>query len=67
MEEVIDLSGIARVAGAVSRADCVATGSWERPDGPVGDSPGAVVANMLDELLEGAGYRGVSGRFDWIR
>jgi len=67
MEQVIDLAGIARVAGAVSRADAVAIGSWRRPDGPVGESPGAVVAKMLDELLEGAGFRGVANRFDWLR
>ena len=67
MEQVVDLSGISRLAGAVSRADAVATGSWKHPYGPVGETPGVVVANMLDELLEGAGYRGVSDRFDWLR
>jgi hypothetical protein len=67
MEQVIDLAGISRVSGAVSRADAVATGSWQRPAGPVGETPGVVVANMFDELLESAGYRGVSDRFDWLR
>jgi hypothetical protein len=67
MEQVIDLSGITRVAGAVSRADAVATGSWQQPDGPVGETQGVVVANMLDELLESAGYRGIANRFDWLR
>jgi hypothetical protein len=67
MEQVIDLSGISRVAGAVSRAEAVATGTWHQPDGPVGTTQGVVVASMLDELLEGAGYRGVSERFDWLR
>jgi hypothetical protein len=67
MEQVVDLSGITRLPAAVSRADAVAIGSWQRPNGPVGETQGAVVANMLDELLEGAGYRGVANRFDWFR
>jgi hypothetical protein len=67
MEQVVDLSGTSRLPGAISRADALATGSWHRPDGPVGDTRGVVVANMLDELLEGAGYRGVANRFDWLR
>jgi hypothetical protein len=67
MEQVVELDGIDRVAGAISRSDAVATGLWRDPDGPVGESRGIVVANMLDELLESAGYRGVGRRFDWLR
>jgi hypothetical protein len=67
LEQVVDLSGIARVAGAVGRGDALATGSWECPGGPVGEARGNVVANMFDDLLESAGYRGVTDRFDWLR
>jgi hypothetical protein len=67
LEDVVDLSGIARVAGAVGRGDAVATGSWVSPGGPVGEGRGGVVAKMFDDLLESAGYRGVSDRFDWLR
>jgi hypothetical protein len=67
MEQVVDLAGITRLTGAAGRADAVTIGSWQGPGGPVGETPGIVVANMIDELPEGAGYRGVADRFEWLR
>lgn len=67
LEQVIDLSGINRLVDAVSISDATAFGSWLSINNPVNTTWGEVIADMLDRLLESAGYRGVAYRFDWLR
>jgi hypothetical protein len=67
LEQVVDLSEIDRLAGSVSRNDAVAIGKWQSPNSPFEKTWGQEIAKMLDDLLEGAGYRGVTDRFNFLR
>lgn len=67
LEQLVDLSGVNRLPDAVSISDAVTSGSWKSIEGPVDTTWGKVIADMLDHLLESAGYRGVANRFDWMR
>jgi pyrimidine deaminase RibD-like protein len=67
LERVFKLSDLERVVGASGPAGYALTSDWPIPEADAPNSERAFVARMLDEMLEGGGYRGVRNRFDWLR
>lgn len=67
LERVLKLSDLERVAGALGPAGYALTSAWPIPEADAPNPERAFVARMLDEMLEGGGYRGVQNRFDWLR
>jgi hypothetical protein len=67
LERVVDLSEVDRVGGAVSTAGFVRVSEWSLDQHDSSPPEFAFIADLLDEMLEVGGYRGVRNRFDWLR
>ena len=61
---VLKLDDVSRLEGANGPAGYAAVSEWPIP---TGDTPHTFIANLMDEMLEVGGYRGVQNRFDWLR
>lgn len=68
LNQVIDLRGLRRVAGAAVIPEHAAAATLPLPTGAARTTPiGNYVADFLYEMLEHAGYRGMQGRFEQVR